>query len=459
MSLPSHTNGQSSIRNFFRPKQPTYAPPPSASKKGKPPTVNTPPPSVASSAAAPPPPPPPPSLSPTPTTSTTTATAATTATATTETATTTTPTTHPQASISRVLPEHIPALRRISSLLLPINYPDSFYARLSDPLSSGAFSRVILWRDSKKSPSSPPKVIGGLVCRPEPSPFHAGTVDGDGGDSGDSAPPPSRPRGPTLPSAQPNALYIQSLVLLSPYRGLGLAAALLDEVVADAARSEFACESVWAHVWTQNDEGLRWYTARGFACVDELKRYYKQLRPDSAWIVRREIGPAAAMLGFNGSSSPFGAAGEVKKAEPGSSVTAAAANLPFTTPGESSPSSSSSSSSPGLTPPPALQPHSQTPSLPATGTATAPPPATRPPPNPIPNSSRSTPGQSFQNLRPETEWNDLPPDMHKSGSGSLSIPGAGAGAGTKSGASSRSSSSARKKRDRAYPAAAFGNGN
>ncbi|KAI1114751.1 acyl-CoA N-acyltransferase [Nemania sp. NC0429] len=455
MSLPSHTNGQSSIRNFFRPKQPTYAPPPSASKKNHKPSTVIPSPAAAAATTpttSPPPPPPPPPQQTTTTTATTTATKRTSS----PSSSTRSLDLHPQASISRVRPEHIPALRRISSLLLPVNYPDSFYARLSDPLSSGAFSRVVLWRDddNKKSPA---KVVGGLVCRPEPSPFHAGTVDA-----------PSRPRGPVLPSAQPNALYIQSLVLLSPYRGLGLAAALLDEVVADAARSEFACESVWAHVWTQNEEGLRWYTARGFACVDELKRYYKQLRPDSAWIVRRKIGPAAAMPGFDGSSSSpasgAGAAREADKAGNRTSVTAAAANLPITMPGGSPPPSllpsSSSSSSPGLTLPPSSQTLPKPSSLPASTTATPPPPATRPPPNPLPNSSQSTPGQSFQNMRPETEWNDLPADMHRTGSGNnLSVPGAAGTVGTRSGASSRSSSSARKKRDRAYPAAAFGNGN
>ncbi|KAI1124858.1 acyl-CoA N-acyltransferase [Nemania abortiva] len=394
MSLPSHTtNGQSSIRSFFRPKQqPVYAAPPSSSSKSKsPPTSAAPATTTAQQPAA-------------ATTSSRPANL------------------HPQASISRIKPEHIPALRRITSLLLPVNYPDSFYARLSDPLSSGAFSRVILWRDDRKDPSAPGKVIGGLVCRPEPSPFHAGTVDS----------PSKLPRGPTLPSAQPNALYIQSLVLLSPYRGLGLAAALLDEVIADAAHSEFACESVWAHVWTQNEEGLRWYTARGFACVDELKKYYYKLHPDSAWIVRREIGPGAA-LGLDNSVSAAGASGETEIEGPGRSVTAAVANLlPAST------ATASPSPSPGITPPPPLEALSKTSS-------------SRPPPSPLPNSSRSTPGQSFQNTRPETEWNDLPADMQssKNGSGNLSVPG--------SGASSRSSSSARKRRDRAYPAAAFGN--
>ncbi|KAI0878052.1 acyl-CoA N-acyltransferase [Hypoxylon argillaceum] len=407
MSLPSngYGHGQSSIRSFFRPKQPVYAPPPSSSRRDSQPA---PPPSV-----QPPLPPPTTTTQPAAPTSSRPANLP------------------PQASISRIQPEHIPALRRITSLLLPVNYPDSFYARLSDPLSSGAFSRVILWHDDRKSPSASPKVIGGLVCRPEPSPFHAGTAD---------APAPLR--APTLPSAQPNALYIQSLVLLSPYRGLGLAAALLDEVVADAAQSDFACESVWAHVWTQNEEGLRWYTARGFACVDEVKKYYYKLRPDSAWIVRREIGPTA-VLGLDGSGSGAGAASrEATGPEPWRSVTAAVANLPIGgTPGGSPPSSP-----PGYTPLLSLE----TPLLPAT---TATPNASRPPPSPLPYSSRSTPSQSFQNLRPETEWNDLPLDMQasKAGSSNLSIPG------TASGASSRSSSSARKKRDRAYPAAAFGN--
>ncbi|KAI1420837.1 acyl-CoA N-acyltransferase [Xylaria sp. FL1777] len=411
MSLPSsNANGQPSIRNFFRPKQPAYVAPPSASKRDKQPA---------------PPPSTPPTLTTTPTTTTTTQ----------QPTATTAPSRpanlHPQASISRIQTEHIPALRRITSLLLPVNYPDSFYARLSDPLSSGAFSRVILWRDEKKSPSEPGKVIGGLVCRPEPSPFHAGTVDS------------SRPLpGPTIPSAQPNALYIQSLVLLSPYRGLGLAAALLHEVVADAAQSEFACEAVWAHVWTQNEEGMQWYRARGFTCIEEVKQYYHKLRPDSAWIVRRDIGPGA-LLGLNGSGSS--ASRETGTTEPRNSVTAAVANLPLNAPGDLS----SPSSSPGVTPPPRPEMLSKILSPPTNATA---PPPSRPPPNALPNSSRSTPGQSFQNMRPETEWNDLPLDMQtiKNGSSnSLSVPG--------SNASSRSSSAARKKRDRAYPAAAFGN--
>ncbi|KAI2639182.1 acyl-CoA N-acyltransferase [Xylaria nigripes] len=414
MSLPSNTdNGQSSIRSFFRPRQPIYAAPPPDSNKENKKTHDC------SSAAAPP------LLPTTITVSTTAATPTAQFTAPVPTGPPPPPSSRPanlhaQASIEYVKPEHISALRRITSLLLPVNYPDSFYARLSDPLSSGAFSRVILWHDDKdnnNNPAAAAKVIGGLVCRPEPSPFHAGAVDDD-------------PNATVLPP-QPNALYIQSLVLLSPYRGLGLAAALLEEVVADAARSDFACDSVWAHVWTENDEAMRWYLARGFARVDEVKNYYHKLQPDSAWIVRREIGPSTVLgLGRNGRNPGIyeSASAPVPSSN---SVTAAVANLtPAGPPRNPSPSPSSS---PNNLPPPPRSPSL----LPTTTTR---PPATR--------------GQSFQNKRPETEWNDLPADMQvtKSGNGNLSVAGGGGGG---DGASSRSSS--RKKRERAYPAAAFGN--
>ncbi|KAI2637832.1 acyl-CoA N-acyltransferase [Hypomontagnella submonticulosa] len=396
MSLPStNPNGQSSIRNFFQPKYPSYAPPPAASRTQATPPI---------------PPPPPPSATGGPNSVAGQAGLTSPLSPAIASAPTRPASLHPQATISPILPEHVPALRRITSLLLPVNYPDSFYARLSDPLSSGAFSRVVLWTDSTDTHApQTPKVIGGLVCRPEPSPFVH----------------PSRrtPQQPTTPDSQPNALYIQSLVLLSPYRQLGLAAALLDEVARLAANSPFACHEVYAHVWTDNEDGLRWYLARGFAKHGEVQGYYLKLRPDSAWIVRRRITTNSTPTQANG-------AGAVDRTVP-PSTTALAANL---------------LSQPAAPTPPVLATTSA-----AAGTLSPPPPRSN---GPSPNRSPGPPGGvgigiSYQTARPETEWNDLPADMHASRAAS-SAPGSSA-------ASSRSSSTApRKKKDRAYPAAAFG---
>ncbi|KAI0019691.1 acyl-CoA N-acyltransferase [Xylariomycetidae sp. FL0641] len=423
MSLPSSNPGtaagtQSSIRNFFRPAAPpgTYATAPRPSRQQ----------------AVPAPPPP------APTTTTTTTTTSTTTTTppppppphpptTTPPATTPTaplprpPGLPPQASISAIRPAHIPALRRITSLLLPVAYPDSFYARIGDPAASGAFSRVLLWRDDDAEADAPAQVVGGLVCRAEPSPFPSSSASGGGGAGGVGT------AGVTTsisagPKAGPRALYIQSLVLLAPYRGLGLAAALLASATeAAAAASEDSSskdgriEDVYAHVWTQNDAGLRWYLARGFAQLrPEVKGYYFKLRPDGAWIVRRRI---LAPLSSSSSATTTAAREEGKNgvAQPGSSVTAAAANL-------------------------------------------------GPPRNTTTTTTTPASSTSFQTTRPPTEWNDLPADMHAAapapatpggprGSGpSLAAPGTG----PSSGASSRSSSAVRRKRERAYPAAAFG---
>jgi N-alpha-acetyltransferase 50 len=362
MSLPvtstSNSRSQPSIRSFFQPRQPNYAAPPAQvmQQADAPPIDNW-----ATLAALTAPPAPVETTIETPTIVSTTGLAI-----------------PREAEIRRVEERDIQALRRVNSLLLPMAYPDAFYQHVLDPTRSGLFSRVITWADSNSPISTEPKVVGGVVCHIEPSPFN--------------------------PTAQPpeHVLYIQSLCLLSPYRSLGLAAVALEEIVTTAVTATgINVQAVYAHAWTENEDGLRWYEARGFKKDGApIEGYYFKLRPNSAWIVKREISQGAkinteALLNHGTPAShsvPLG-------------VTAAIANLP---------SMNGPPRAPTSTPP-----------------------------------SRTPSGQSYQNTRPETEWNDLPMDMAPS---MLGPPRSGGG----SGASSRSSSTARKKKDRAYPAAAFG---
>lgn len=254
-------------------------------------------------------------------------------------------------------PADITALRRINSLLLPVAYPDAFYQHVLDPSVSALFSRVITWADD----GAGPKVVGGIVCRLE------------------------EVAGPALAPVDEgyHVLYIQSLGVLAPYRGLGLAAAALDQVLGVVQRDpSIDVRYVYAHVWTENEDGLNWYRGRGFTCSDKpVEGYYFKLRPDSAWVVRRDLSPLK------------GAPDDAPPQTVAPSATARLANLPD---------------------------------------RGAPP--------------RNNSSQSFQNLRPGMEWNDLPADMAPPPRGS----------GASSAQSSRSSSSAKKKRDRAYPAEAFG---
>ncbi|PQE21306.1 hypothetical protein CJF32_00006443 [Rutstroemia sp. NJR-2017a WRK4] len=275
-------------------------------------------------------------------------------------------------SIEAPQPQHIQPLHRINSLLLPIPYPDAFYnAILSPPPGSTpvplSFSRVVLHH----SPSSPsePKVIGSLICRLDPSP----------------------------PSSPPDhySIYLQSLTLLSPHRHLGLATKLLDAVIGLATSTQVPLgvkiEGLYAHVWVENTDALEWYLKRGFEKGELVEGYYRRLRPQAAWLLRRRI---------------------TVKDHMSSSQT----QLP---------------QSQGMTPPTNTNP-------------------TRPPP------AKHT--ASFQDRRPDREWNDLPEDV-------LLRVGRGAGD-EQSKESSRSSSrsgvseggTTRGKKKRSYPAAAFGGG-
>ncbi|KAG0645277.1 hypothetical protein D0Z07_8827 [Hyphodiscus hymeniophilus] len=335
---------QSSIRSFFQPRAPNYTPPPVIHNGPASPTP-VPDPSIQPSVSSPPPNNENGSVSTVP----------------------------KQSTISQIEPSHIQPLRRINALLLPVNYPDSFYRNILDPSTTPSFSRVILWQDG---PSNPPKVVGGIVCRLDPS-----------------LAPDSTPAAPKYVEGCFD-IYVQSLVLLSPYRGHGLAAAALKSVI-DTATEQIRVRiaGLFAHVWTENTDALEWYVARGFTKEEPvIPGYYRRLKPDSAWILRKRLSIGDHLSRPSPGAAPKGA--------------------------------------------------------PAPSTADAPPAQTSRPPG----FSRAT---SFQDRRPDREWNDLPEDVL---GGSLLKPPSEFASKEGSTASSRSSSRSapRKKKERLYPAAAFG---
>ncbi|TEY73052.1 hypothetical protein BOTCAL_0084g00310 [Botryotinia calthae] len=274
---------------------------------------------------------------------------------------------------------HIQPLRRINALLLPIPYPDAFYHAITSPPSpsipiSLSFSRVVTYADS----NSEPKVIGSMICRIDPS-------------------PPSSPY--AEPPANTYSIYLQSLTLLSPYRTLGLATALLNSVIESATSSRIPVgvriEGLYAHVWVDNQEALEWYTKRGFEKGELVEGYYRRLRPQDAFVFRRRFS-VQDHISRQPQTNPTPILNSI--------INANAKSIP---------------------PPPMST-------------------TTRPP------LSKNT--TSFQDRRPEREWNDLPEEVFlrpraqgdeqsKESSRSSSRSGA-------------SGSSGKKKRS--YPAAAFG---
>ncbi|KAK2627121.1 hypothetical protein QTJ16_003087 [Diplocarpon rosae] len=348
----ANTRVQPSIRSFFQPRQPSYTMPPGSSPPPQPSPSSLPratpsapiQPSTNTSQAIPP--------------------------------ATRTPILPPQATISSIQQLHIQPLRRINALLLPIHYPDSFYHKIlspDPPTPSNGFSRAILWTDPTTQET---KVVGGVVCRLDPALSESSTAQN--------------------PVYTPDAydIYVQSLVLLSPYRGKGLVAAVLNEIIEAATQqNEIRIDSLYAHVWTKNEEALDWYAARGFKREEPvIHGYYRRLDPDTAFLYRRRLVP-----------------------------------------------------SDHLASPPELRDCN---SLPVSKVST-PTTATRPP--------ISMHARSFQDKGPEREWNDLPEDILGGGLlKTPSALGSRQGSAASSRSSSRSVSEVKAKKKRAYPAAAFG---
>lgn len=278
----------------------------------------------------------------------------------------------PQAAVVPIQQEHIQPLRRINSLLLEINYPDSFYNNILAP-APAHFSRAILWTDPTTLET---KVIGGLVCRIDPSLEH------------NSDP------GKQISISGSHDIYLQSLALLSPYRQKGLATAALQTVIAAATeQNDLHIRELYAHVWTSNEEGLKWYSARGFKRDEHsLPGYYRRLKPDTAWVLRRRLNPSDHILSLPTPdvSSKIEPVLEIQNERPGVIV------------------------------------HSK----------------------------------SFQDRRPDMEWNDLPQDVLRNPLLKPQDPKTPGGSSGVSAASSRSSSRSGVegkpgKKKRQYPAAAF----
>ncbi|KAL4794925.1 hypothetical protein BDV19DRAFT_364162 [Aspergillus venezuelensis] len=203
------------------------------------------------------------------------------------------PTPHEHVTIDPVSTAHIPSLSRITGLLLPIRYPNSFYtATVTDPVIASV-SRVAIYHDhpvAAAPPSAPTqspragtdKVIGGIRCRLE----RLNLNDSE-----------------SKTEQEPTNLYIQTLHLLSPYRGYGVAASLLNSLLFSSASADpskqhedsdlvkhYNIQHVTAHVHEANEDGLRWYISRGFEVENGIvENYYRRLKPSGARIVRLKL--------------------------------------------------------------------------------------------------------------------------------------------------------------------------
>ncbi|KAK4898479.1 hypothetical protein LTR27_004076 [Elasticomyces elasticus] len=176
----------------------------------------------------------------------------------------------PNVHIRACTKADIPALKRITSLLLPIPYPESFYREILEDSLTNNITLIATWHDDPSTIGQEKgRLVGAIRCRLFAHPHGTRTVA-------------------SVAHEKP-MLYLSTLVLLSPYRSHGIAAYMLRLLIVRAVE-QYGIGSVGAHVWEANQEGLEWYAKRGFRVVGTEESYYRRLKPSGAVVVRREIG-------------------------------------------------------------------------------------------------------------------------------------------------------------------------
>jgi ribosomal protein S18 acetylase RimI-like enzyme len=188
----------------------------------------------------------------------------------------------PNVELAPLTNEYLDAFKRLNALTLPIPYPESFYKEtMTEPHHS--ITLVALWHSNpdisvgqdasrfdqqvskeQEKEVTKPRLIGAIRCR-------------------------------LLPSSQ---LYISTIGILSPYRTHGIAMHLLQAVVKKAV-AEHGVRCVTAHVWEANEEGLEWYKKRNFEILGMEEGYYRKLKPQGAFLMRKWIG-VGDLLGSEG---------------------------------------------------------------------------------------------------------------------------------------------------------------
>ncbi|KAM0024477.1 putative transferase transcription regulator GNAT family [Helianthus debilis subsp. tardiflorus] len=82
-------------------------------------------------------------------------------------------------------------------------------------------------------------------------------------------------------------VYIMTLGVLAPYRGLGIGTKLLNHVI-DLSSKENIGE-IYLHVKTNNEDAINFYKKFGFEITETIKNYYARITPPDCYVVTKYI--------------------------------------------------------------------------------------------------------------------------------------------------------------------------
>ncbi|KAF5748213.1 N-alpha-acetyltransferase 50 [Tripterygium wilfordii] len=153
-------------------------------------------------------------------------------------------------SLDGVRDKNVMQLKKLNTVLFPIRYNEKYYV---DALASGEFTKLAYFSDI---------CVGAIACRLEKT--EGGSV----------------------------RVYIMTLGVLAPYRGLGIGTRLLNHVLDLCSKQNIS--EIYLHVQTNNEDAINFYKKFGFDITDTIPNYYTNITPPDCYVLRKFISQSQA---------------------------------------------------------------------------------------------------------------------------------------------------------------------
>ncbi|KAK9141600.1 hypothetical protein Syun_011000 [Stephania yunnanensis] len=148
-------------------------------------------------------------------------------------------------SLDGVRDKNVMQLKKLNTALFPVRYNDKYY---SDAIAAAEFTKLAYFNDI---------CVGAIACR--------------------------------LEKAENGAIrvYIMTLGVLAPYRGLGIGTKLLNHVLDLCPKRNIL--DIYLHVQTNNEDGINFYKKFGFEITDTIENYYANISPPDCYVLTKVI--------------------------------------------------------------------------------------------------------------------------------------------------------------------------
>ncbi|KAJ0786936.1 putative transferase transcription regulator GNAT family [Helianthus annuus] len=170
-------------------------------------------------------------------------------------------------SLDSVRDKNLMQLKKLNSVLFPVRYNDKYYA---DALASHHFTKLGYDDVLVCIERMPTRCL--MKCRTYYSDICVGSI------------------ACRLEKKEDGAIrvYIMTLGVLAPYRGLGIGTKLLNHVI-DLSSKENIGE-IYLHVQTNNEDAINFYKKFGFEITETIKNYYARITPPDCYVVTKYVG-------------------------------------------------------------------------------------------------------------------------------------------------------------------------